>query len=78
MLLLCQFSKRWFFSFACAHTNSDSFDFAFELDQDKDSTTRMFVAMIHAAVLQSAMILGYIIEFFKTDLDMFAELFGSL
>jgi hypothetical protein len=43
-------------SFACAH----SFDFAFELDQDKDTVIQNYVAMIHVAVLQSKMIFAYI------------------
>jgi hypothetical protein len=41
-------------SFACAC----SFHFAFELDQDKDTTIRKYVAMIHVAGLQPAMIFG--------------------
>jgi hypothetical protein len=40
---------------SCAH----SFDFAFELDQNKDTTIQKYIAMIHVAVLQSAMIFGY-------------------
>jgi hypothetical protein len=35
------------------------FDFAFKLDQDKHAIIRKHIAMIHVAVLQSAMIFGY-------------------
>jgi hypothetical protein len=42
-------------SFACAH----SFDFAFELDQEKDTKTRKYVTMSYVAVLQCEMIFGY-------------------
>jgi hypothetical protein len=58
MLLFCQFFNTLIFfhlRVACAHC----FDFAFKLDQDKDTTIQKYVAMIRVVILQSAMIFGF-------------------